>query len=72
MYLFLFGFHSFLYLFVLSSVVSICSNHVVRRDFLKLINVHDLFIFCERTAWRSSFKRFEYFVLKKEGKNTFH
>lgn len=40
--------------------------------FFKLINVHDLFIFCEHTVRRSSFKRFEYFVLKKEGKNTFH
>ena len=36
--------------------------------FFKLINVHDLFIFCECTMWCSSFKRLEYFVLKKKAK----
>lgn len=38
--------------------------------FLKLINNHDLFIFWERTVRCSSFKRLEYFVLKKRRKAT--
>lgn len=38
----------------------------------ELINVHDLLIFWEPTTWCSFFKRLEYFVLKKGGKNTFH
>lgn len=38
--------------------------------YLKLINDHDLFIFWECTVRCSSFKRLEYFVLKKRRKRT--
>lgn len=39
--------------------------------FFELINVHDLLMFWEPTTWCSSFKRLEYFVLKKRREKHF-